>query len=38
MNICDRIYLMYDGSLKAMLRNNCDVNSENILHIVTGGE
>jgi ribose transport system ATP-binding protein len=38
MNICDRIYLMYDGSLKAMLRNSCDVNSENILHIVTGGE
>ena len=38
MNICDRIYLMYDGSLKAMLRNSCDVDSENILHIVTGGE
>jgi ribose transport system ATP-binding protein len=38
MNICDSIYLLYDGSLKAMLRNGCDIDSENILHIVTGGE
>ena len=38
MNICDSIYLMYDGSLRATLRNGCDVDSENILHIVTGGE
>jgi len=38
MNICDSIYLLYDGSLKAMLRNNCDCDSEKILHIVTGGE
>lgn len=38
MNICDSIYLLYDGSLKSMLRNGCDVNSEQILHIVTGGE
>ena len=38
MNICDSIYLLYDGSLKATLRNGCDVDSEKILHIVTGGE
>jgi ribose transport system ATP-binding protein len=38
MNICDSIYLLYDGSLKATLRNGCDVDNENILHIVTGGE
>ncbi|CAG1012217.1 Galactose/methyl galactoside import ATP-binding protein MglA [Anaerolineales bacterium] len=38
MNICDSIYLLYDGSLKSMLRNGCDVNSEQILHVVTGGE
>src|SRR5689334_22364217 len=38
MNICDSIYLLYDGSLKTTLRNNCDVNSEQILHIVTGGQ
>lgn len=38
MNICDSIYLLYDGSLKSTLRNSCDVNSEQILHVVTGGE
>jgi len=38
MNICDSIYLLYDGNLKSTLRNGCDINSENILHIVTGGE
>lgn len=38
MNICDSIYLLYDGSLRSTLRNNCDVNSEQILHIVTGGQ
>jgi ribose transport system ATP-binding protein len=38
MNICDSIYLLYDGSLKSTMRNGCDVNSESILHIVTGGE
>jgi ribose transport system ATP-binding protein len=37
MNICDSIYLLYDGSLKSTMRNGCDVNSESILHIVTGG-
>ena len=37
MNICDSIYLLYDGSLKSTLRNCSEVNSENILHIVTGG-
>jgi len=38
MNICDSIYLLYNGSLKSTMRNGPDVNSENILHIVTGGE
>ena len=38
MNICDSIYLLYDGSLRSTLRNNCDVDSEQILHVVTGGE
>ena len=37
MNICDSIYLMYDGNLKSTMRNGCDVDSESILHIVTGG-
>ncbi|MCP4601345.1 MAG: sugar ABC transporter ATP-binding protein, partial [Proteobacteria bacterium] len=38
MNICDSIYLMFDGSLKASMRNSDDVDSEEIIHIVTGGE
>jgi ribose transport system ATP-binding protein len=37
MNICDSIYLMYDGSMKAALRNGCDIDSEKILQVVTGG-
>ena len=37
MNICDSIYLLYDGSMKAALKNGCDINSEKILHVVTGG-
>jgi ribose transport system ATP-binding protein len=38
MNICDSIYLLYDGSLKAALRNGPDIDTEKIIHIVTGGE
>ena len=38
MNICDSIYLLFDGSLKASMRNGDDIDSEEIIHIVTGGE
>jgi ribose transport system ATP-binding protein len=38
MNICDSIYLLYDGNMRASMRNCSDIDSENILHIVTGGE
>jgi ribose transport system ATP-binding protein len=38
MNICDSIYLLYDGSLKSRMRNSCEIDSESILHIVTGGD
>jgi ribose transport system ATP-binding protein len=38
MNICDSIYLLFDGELKASMRNGDDVDSEEIIHIVTGGE
>ena len=38
MNICDSIYLLYDGNLKAALQNGYDIDSEKIIHIVTGGE
>ena len=37
MNICDTIYLLYDGCLKEQIRNGCDCDSERILHVVTGG-
>jgi ribose transport system ATP-binding protein len=38
MNNCDRIFLLYDGNLKAEIENGSDIDSENIIHIVTGGE
>jgi len=38
MNLCDTIHLLFDGSLKASMANGADVDSEEILHIVTGGE
>jgi ribose transport system ATP-binding protein len=38
LNICDTIYLLYDGGLKASLRNGSDIDTHQILHIVTGGE
>jgi ribose transport system ATP-binding protein len=38
MNICDTIYLLFDGSLKATMPNGDDIDSEKIIHIVTGGE
>jgi ribose transport system ATP-binding protein len=38
MNICDTIYLLYDGNVKDVLRNGCDLDSEKILHKVTGGD
>ena len=38
MNICDSIYLLFDGNLKATMRNGDDIDSEKIIHIVTGGE
>lgn len=38
MNMCDRIYLLYDGRIKAELENGKDLESERIIHLVTGGE
>jgi ABC-type sugar transport system ATPase subunit len=36
--MCDRIFLLYDGNLKADLANSRDIDSERLLHICTGGE
>ncbi|MEI7616115.1 MAG: sugar ABC transporter ATP-binding protein, partial [Actinomycetota bacterium] len=38
LSICDRIFLMYDGDMKAEMQNSADINSEEIIHIATGGE
>ena len=38
VNICDTIYLLYDGKLKARMKNGAGIDTERILHIVTGGE
>lgn len=38
MNMCDRIFLLYDGHLKSEMVNSPNVDSEKIIHIVTGGE
>jgi ribose transport system ATP-binding protein len=38
MNMCDRIFLLYNGGIKAELANSKDIDSEKIIHIVTGGE
>jgi ribose transport system ATP-binding protein len=38
MNMCDQIFLLYDGNLRAGLANCRDIDSEKLLHICTGGE
>ena len=38
LNMCDRIFLLYDGNLRAGLANCRDIDSEKLLHICTGGE
>jgi len=38
LNLCDRIFLLYDGEIKAELKNGPDIASRKIIHIVTGGE
>ena len=38
MNMCDSIYLLFDGYMRANLKNSSDIDNETILHIVTGGE
>jgi ribose transport system ATP-binding protein len=36
VNICDTIYLLYDGCLQDMIRNGGDIDSELIMHAVSG--
>jgi len=37
LNSCDRIFLLYEGEIKAELQNGNDIDSQDIIHIVTGG-
>lgn len=37
LNLCDRIFLLYDGELKGEIKNGVDLDSDKIIHIVTGG-
>jgi len=37
LNSCDRIFLLYEGEIKAELVNGSDIDSQDIIHIVTGG-
>jgi len=38
VNLCDTIQLLYDGELKATLENGRGVDSQQIMHVVTGGQ
>jgi ABC-type sugar transport system ATPase subunit len=38
VNLCDRIILMYEGEIRKVLTNHKDIDSEEILHITTGGQ
>ena len=36
LNLCDRIALLYDGRIKEIVANGASVDSERIMHVVTG--
>lgn len=37
LNICDKIFILCEGVIKAEIQNGKEINNENILHIATGG-
>ena len=37
LSLCDTIHLLYDGELKGRLENGGDVDSREVMHVVTGG-
>jgi ABC-type sugar transport system ATPase subunit len=37
LNLCDRIVLLYEGRIVKVIENGGEINSEEIMHIVTGG-
>ena len=38
VNMCDRIYLLYDGELRRTIENGGEIDTHDIIHVVTGGE
>ena len=38
VNMCDRINLLYDGELRKCLVNGGEIDTHDIIHVVTGGE
>ena len=38
INLCDRIILMYEGEIRKILKNHKNIDSEEIMHIITGGQ
>ena len=38
VNMCDRIYLLYDGEVRSCIENGGDIDTHQIIHVVTGGE
>lgn len=38
LNVCDRIFLMFNGRIKVEKKNGPGIDREEIIHIVTGGE
>lgn len=37
LNLCDRLFLLYDGKMMAEMKNCPELNCQDILHIATGG-
>ena len=37
LGICDRIFLLFDGSVREVIENGPDVDVGHILNVVTGG-
>jgi ABC-type sugar transport system ATPase subunit len=38
INLCDRIILMYEGEIRKDQKNHMDIDTEEIMHIITGGK
>ena len=38
VNMCDRIFLLYDGEMRKEIINGSEIDTREIIHIVTGGQ